>query len=64
MHSGPDRGEAKQEFDTLKKEYDELSSQFQSAQQHPHTVSKVMKWSGIALAALGLIGWYATNQSR
>jgi hypothetical protein len=63
MHSGNDRGTVKQEFDTLKKEYDELSSEFMSAHDSPRTVATVLKWSGIGLAALGLVGYYAAKQS-
>jgi hypothetical protein len=62
MHSGPDRGTAKQEYDALKKEYDELSAEFQSSYDGPRTVAKTLKWSGIGLAVLGLVGYYAVKQ--
>ncbi|MEX2310021.1 MAG: hypothetical protein WD738_20790 [Pirellulales bacterium] len=63
MHSGPERGTAKQEFDELKAKYDRLSAEFQTAHDRPHTVSKFLKWSGISLAAIGIIGWYAVKQT-
>lgn len=63
MHSGPDRGTAKQEFDALKKEYDQLSAEFQSAHDRPHTVAKLLKWAGVSLAVIGVIGWYAVKQT-
>jgi hypothetical protein len=64
MHSGPDRGTAKAELDQLKKEYDQYATEFQSAYDRPRTASKYMKWSGIGLVALGLIGWYAVKQTE
>jgi hypothetical protein len=27
-------------------------------------MSTVLKWSGLSLAVVGLIGWYAVSQSR
>jgi hypothetical protein len=63
MHSGPDRGSAKQEFDELKKEYDQFAAEFQSAYDRPHTIAAILKWTGISFAALGVLGWYAVKQS-
>jgi hypothetical protein len=64
MHGGPDLIKAKAELESLKEEYKTLSDEFHGIQSRPHTVSKVMKWSGISLAVVGLIGWYAVNQSK
>jgi hypothetical protein len=64
MHRGPEAGKAKQEYDELKKEADELAAEFSSAHDRPQTVAKILKYSGISLAVLGIIGWYAVNQSR
>jgi hypothetical protein len=61
MHRGPDLGEAKQEYDQLRQENDHLRAEFESAYHGPRTAAKVLKWSGISLAVLGLIGWYAAN---
>ena len=64
MHSGPDPAQAKSEFDSLKVENDQLNAQFSSAYNGPRTTSSFLRWSGISLAVLGLIGWYAVSQSR
>jgi hypothetical protein len=63
MHGGADIGPLKAEFAALQKENDQLNADFQSAYDSPRTVSKVLKWSGIGLAVLGLIGWYAVKQT-
>lgn len=59
MHSGPETGTAKEEYDRLKKESEELKVEFQSAHDRPNTIAKVFKWTGISLAGLGIVGWYA-----
>ncbi len=64
MHSGPELGKAKQEFDQLNEEGNQLKADFESAHDRPETVAKVLKWSGISLAILGLVGWYAVKQSE
>lgn len=63
MHGGPDLAKAKTEFNTLKEENDRLTEEFNGIRQRPNTVAKVLKWSGISLAVIGLIGWYAVKQS-
>jgi hypothetical protein len=55
---------AKAEFDKLKLEDDELKADFSSAYDTPRTTSTVLKWLGISIAGIGLIGYYAVNQSR
>jgi hypothetical protein len=64
MHSGPELGKAKEEYEQLKKERADLSAEFQSASDQPKTAANVMRWSGLVLAACGVFGWYAVNQSR
>ena len=64
MHAGQDIGKLKAEYDELQKEVTQLNADFTSAAETPHTVAKFLKWTGISLAAFGLIGWYAVNQSR
>jgi hypothetical protein len=61
---GPDPQAAKKEFDALVIENQQLNDEFNSAAETPVVVSRVLKWSGISLAIIGLIGWYAVNQSR
>jgi hypothetical protein len=62
-HSGPDPGTLKAEYDALMKENAQLNADFTSATETPETISNILKWSGISLAALGIIGWYAIKQS-
>jgi uncharacterized protein YjeT (DUF2065 family) len=64
MHSGPETGQAKAEYDRLKTEHNALSAEFASIHDRPYTIAAILKWSGIALALVGVIGWYALNQSR
>jgi hypothetical protein len=63
MHSGPELGTAMQEFEQLKAEGELLKADFERAADRPRIVSKILKWSGISLAVIGIIGWYAVKQS-
>ena len=54
----------KKEYDNLRAEFEVLKTDFESAAVTPKTTSSFLKWSGITLAAIGLIGWYAVNQSN
>jgi len=63
MHAGPDPAELKTEFDALKKESEQLNAEFSSVAERPNTIAKYMKWTGIGLAALGLIGWFAVKEA-
>jgi hypothetical protein len=62
-HGGPDPAAAKAEYDQLQKENAVLTAEFESAASRPNTISRVLKWSGVSLAALGIIGWYALKDS-
>ena len=64
MHRGPDIGQAKAEYDKLKIENDQLAAEFSGVYDTPRTMSTVLKWTGLSLTLLGVIGWYAVNQSR
>jgi hypothetical protein len=64
MHSGPDIGQAKAEYDQLKIENAQLAAEFSGVYDTPRTLATVLKWSGLSLAIVGLIGWYAVSQSR
>lgn len=64
MHSGPDIGQAKAEYDQLKIENDQLAAEFSGVYDTPRTMATVLKWSGLSLAIVGVIGWYAVNQLR
>jgi len=63
MHSGRDRGDARAEFDKLKKESDQYAAEFQSAHDRPRTAAAVLKWVGIASAGLGIVGWLILKDS-
>jgi hypothetical protein len=63
MHRGADPGPLKAEFDQLLKENEQLNADFQAAADRPNTVAKILKWSGISFAVVGLIGWYATREA-
>lgn len=64
MHGGPDPIQAKAEFEKLKAENEQLAADFTGTYNAPRTTSAVLKWGGISLAVVGLIGWYAVNQTR
>jgi hypothetical protein len=63
MHGGEDVATLKAESIKLEKEFQQLKADFESATEQPKTIANIFKWSGIAIAALGIIGWYAVNQN-
>jgi len=63
MHGGPDMATLKQEYDGLRKENEELKVQFESAYNRPRTTSSVLKWTGISLAAVGIVGYLLVKES-
>lgn len=63
VHSGSDPGPAIEEYRRLKKEFDRLSAEFQFAHDRRNTVSTILKWTGLSLAGLGIIGWYVVKNS-
>jgi hypothetical protein len=64
MHAGQDIGQLKAESIELEKEFQALKADFESATDKPKTVASIFKWAGIAVAAVGIVGWYAVNQSN
>jgi hypothetical protein len=62
-HAGPDPGPIQAEYDALSKEFAQLKSEFESATERPQTTSKLLKWTGISLAVIGIIGLYAVKNS-
>lgn len=64
MHTGTDLGPLRQEYDQLRKESDVFKTEFESAHDRPLMMARILKWSGISLAVIGVIGLYALNQSR
>ena len=63
MHRGSDTGTLKAEFDQLMTENEQLNAEFQTAYDRPNSVAKVLKWTGISMTIVGLIGWYATKNA-
>ena len=63
MHGGSDPAATKQEYEQLKIEGTQLKADFEIAADRPNTVSKYLKWTGISLAVIGIIGWYAVKES-
>lgn len=64
LQRGQDIGQLKAEYEQLQKEAEELNADFTSATETPKTVARFLKWSGISIALVGIIGWYAVNQVR
>lgn len=64
MHGGPDLPKAKAELAALVDENKALVNEFKGIQARPNRIAAFMKWSGISLALIGIVGWYAVNQSR
>jgi hypothetical protein len=62
-HGGPDPATIKAEYDSLQKENEQLSADYESTASRPNTIASVMKWSGMALAIVGIVGWYAVKNS-
>ncbi len=63
-HGGESYAKDKAELTALEEESKALKDEFNSIQSRPQIISKFMKWSGISLAILGMIGCYAVNQSK
>jgi hypothetical protein len=64
LQKGEDLGQMKAEYEQLRKENDELNADYASAAETPKTVATYLKWSGLSIALVGVIGYYAVNQSR
>jgi hypothetical protein len=62
--SAKSKAAATKEAEELNKERDALAVDFSSAHDTPLFVSKVLKWSGVSVALVGIIGWYAVSQKR
>jgi hypothetical protein len=64
IKNGPDPAALKKEYDDLRAEFETLKTEFESVAETPKTTSRVLKWSGVTLALIGVIGWYAVSQSN
>jgi hypothetical protein len=63
MHGGLDPVSAKAEFDALKTENEQLNAEFQTAHDRPNTIAWMLKWSGIGVLAVGVVGWFAVKNT-
>jgi hypothetical protein len=63
MRTAPNLATARKELEALKQENERLAAEFQGIQSQPHTVSRILKWTGISLAAIGIVGWYMFKDS-
>jgi hypothetical protein len=63
LQRGQDLGQMKAEYEQLKKENEELDAEYTTAADTPKTVARFFKWTGLSLALVGIVGWYAVNQS-
>jgi hypothetical protein len=63
LHGGRDYGEVKTEYDQIKTEAEQLRGEFESAYNSPRTTSIILKWTGISLAGVGIVGWLAFREA-
>lgn len=59
VYGSTEGGPVIEEYKRLKAEFDRLNSDLQTAQDRPKTIAGVLKWSGISLALISIVGWYA-----
>ncbi len=62
MHSGENAAELKMKHDEIKKEFDALYAQFESARDQPANTGNTLKWVGIIIAAGGAVFVFANRQ--
>jgi hypothetical protein len=62
MHRGENPGELKMKHDEIKKEYDALYAEFETARDSPAATGNALKWAGIVIAAVGGLFVFASRQ--
>jgi hypothetical protein len=62
--AGKDSAALQADLDALKAQQQTLNDQFNAAHNRPSKFGGALRWSGIILAALGILGWYAANQQN
>lgn len=63
MTRGENPAEMKQRADKMMAELKTLQDEFSGAVDSPKTVSTVLKWSGVGVMALGVVGYLATKDA-
>ena len=63
MTRGENPAVLKEKADGMLKELKTLQSEFTSAVDGPQTMSTVLKWSGVGVMALGIVGYVATKDA-
>jgi hypothetical protein len=54
---------AKADYDRLKPECDALLAEVKATSARPNNTATMLRWTGISLAGLGLVGWFAVRQA-
>jgi hypothetical protein len=62
-YGGPDPATIKVQYDALQNEFDQLKADFDSAMDTPNAISTILRWTGITLAVIGIVCWYAVKQA-
>jgi hypothetical protein len=63
MHSGENAAELKAQHVELRKEYDVLQKEFETARDSPAATGKTLKWLGIIITAGGALFAFANRQA-
>ena len=61
---GANLAEARAEYDRVKAAATKLQAEFESAYQTPRTTAAVLKWSGLGLLGLGVVGWLVVRRQE
>lgn len=62
MQRGENPAEIKRKHDEVKKEYDALYAEFESARDRPANTGSALKWVGVIIAAIGGIFAFVGNK--
>lgn len=54
-----DMAAVRNEYDQVKERSEQLKAEFTSAYDSPRTMSTVLKWTGLAIVAVGVVGGFA-----
>jgi hypothetical protein len=62
--SAQNKAAVMKEVEELRTERTALALDYSSAHDTPILVAQILKWSGISVALVGIVGWYAVAQKR